>query len=206
MHCPGQLNDWAHRDRTDVHQHLTLRPKLVSVRRRPVRIVLAALVRRKRLTQFGIHGMLNQGHGFPVQQFDQRIRVPRWCLKGHSGVLFNGCCTVITAAQCLPKPNSSEYVSFFNFRPYTTFDCTSCHNDEHRRSRIEFATLAQWHVDEDATIQVERQVLYSARQQGYPESRLSDTTLNWQPVSVVTLNPGRTEDQLKVRAVVQKLA
>jgi signal transduction histidine kinase len=62
------------------------------------------------------------------------------------------------------------------------------YNEEHRHSAIGFVTPAQRHARLDAALLAKRVELYEAARARHPE-RWSGATRNWQPVTIVHLNP-----------------
>lgn len=62
------------------------------------------------------------------------------------------------------------------------------YNEEHRHSAISFVTPAQRHAGLDAARLAKRVELYEAARARHPE-RWSGATRNWQPVTIVHLNP-----------------
>jgi putative transposase len=62
------------------------------------------------------------------------------------------------------------------------------YNEEHRHSAIGFVTPAQRHARLDAALLAKRVELYEAARARHPE-RWSGATRNWQPVTIVYLNP-----------------
>ena len=62
------------------------------------------------------------------------------------------------------------------------------YNHEHRHSAIRFVTPAERHAGLDGALLDKRIALYAAAKERHPE-RWSGATRNWQPVSVVYLNP-----------------
>ena len=62
------------------------------------------------------------------------------------------------------------------------------YNHEHRHSAIRFVTPAERHAGLDSALLGKRIALYEAAKERHPE-RWSGATRNWQPVSVVYLNP-----------------
>jgi putative transposase len=62
------------------------------------------------------------------------------------------------------------------------------YNHEHRHSAIRFVTPAERHAGLDSALLSKRNALYEAAKERHPE-RWSGATRNWQPVSVVHLNP-----------------
>lgn len=65
---------------------------------------------------------------------------------------------------------------------------THWYNHEHRHSAIRFVTPAERHAGLDGALLDKRIALYEAAKERHPE-RWSGVTRNWQPVSVVYLNP-----------------
>lgn len=68
------------------------------------------------------------------------------------------------------------------------------YNEEHRHSAIGFVTPAQRHAGLDAALLRQRTVVYEAAKARHPE-RWSGSTRNWQPVTIVHLNPEKPEAQ-----------
>ena len=66
------------------------------------------------------------------------------------------------------------------------------YNHEHRHSAIGFVTPAQRHAGLDAALQKKRAEVYEAAKATHPE-RWSGATRNWQPVTMVHLNPEKPE-------------
>ena len=64
------------------------------------------------------------------------------------------------------------------------------YNDEHRHSRIGYVTPSQRHDGQDVDILQARHRLYQTARSQTP-SRWSGKTRNWQPITMVTLNPER---------------
>jgi transposase InsO family protein len=62
------------------------------------------------------------------------------------------------------------------------------YNEEHRHSAISFVTPAQRHAGLDAALLRKRAEVYEAAKVRHPE-RWSGATRNWQPVTIVHLNP-----------------
>jgi transposase InsO family protein len=62
------------------------------------------------------------------------------------------------------------------------------YNHEHRHSAIRFVTPAQRHAGVDASLLRNRAEVYQAARTAHPE-RWSGSTRNWDPVSIVHLNP-----------------
>lgn len=62
------------------------------------------------------------------------------------------------------------------------------YNHDHRHSAIRFVTPAQRHAGLDAAILSQRDVLFKKARQAHPE-RWSGNTRNWEPVTIVHLNP-----------------
>ena len=78
------------------------------------------------------------------------------------------------------------------------------YNHKHRHSAIQFVTPAQRHAGLDAAILAHRDAVYKAAKAQRP-NRWSGETRNWNPVSVVHLNPNKsrnthTEDTPKIAA------
>ena len=78
------------------------------------------------------------------------------------------------------------------------------YNFKHRHSAIQFVTPAQRHAGLDTAILVQRQALYLAAKARHPE-RWSRQTRNWEPVTVVYLNPNKT-DRNETRNTMEKAA
>lgn len=68
------------------------------------------------------------------------------------------------------------------------------YNHEHRHSAIGFVTPAQRHAGLDAALLRKRAEVYEAAKATHPE-RWSGATRNWQPVTVVHLNPEKPESK-----------
>lgn len=91
-----------------------------------------------------------------------------------------------------------KYRSEYPARPFATlaearkwvvaFVCW--YNDEHRHSAIRFVTPAQRHAGQDHELLDARDAVYAAARARHPH-RWSGATRNWQPISVVHLNPAR---------------
>jgi putative transposase len=62
------------------------------------------------------------------------------------------------------------------------------YNHDHRHSAIRFVTPAQRHAGLDAGLLSQRDALFKKARQAHPE-RWSGDTRNWQPVTIVHLNP-----------------
>ena len=76
------------------------------------------------------------------------------------------------------------------------------YNHEHHHSAIGFVTPAQRHAGLDAALLQHRAAVYEAAKQNHPE-RWTGTTRNWQPVTIVHLNPDHQKDEnekLKIAA------
>jgi len=69
------------------------------------------------------------------------------------------------------------------------------YNYEHCHSAIKFVTPAQRHTGMDKAILAARQVAYEAARQRNPE-RWSGATRNWDYISTVKLNPGKSTSSL----------
>lgn len=69
-------------------------------------------------------------------------------------------------------------------------DFVRWYNFEHRHSGIRYVTPAQRHAGEDEAILAKRHELYRKARHAHPR-RWSGDTRNWNPVTVVTLNPER---------------
>jgi len=65
------------------------------------------------------------------------------------------------------------------------------YNHEHRHSAIRFITPAQRHAGLEAALLRKRAAVYQAARAAHPE-RWSGDTRNWDPVSIVRLNPDQT--------------
>jgi transposase InsO family protein len=68
------------------------------------------------------------------------------------------------------------------------------YNEEHRHSALQFVTPGQRHRGEDRALLNQRRQLYAAARARHPE-RWSGPIRQWQPVSAVCLNPGRSTKQ-----------
>ncbi len=66
------------------------------------------------------------------------------------------------------------------------------YNHEHRHSAIQFVTPAQRHAGLDVQILAHRKNVYEAARAKHPE-RWSRETRNWEPVTVVYLNPDKSD-------------
>jgi transposase InsO family protein len=76
------------------------------------------------------------------------------------------------------------------------------YNHEHRHSAIGFVTPSQRHAGLDVALLQNRVAVYAAAKQNHPE-RWSGAVRNWQPVTVVHLNPDHQKDddeKLKIAA------
>ena len=76
------------------------------------------------------------------------------------------------------------------------------YNEVHRHSALKFVTPAQRHRGDDGAILQQRHALYAAANARRPE-RWSGPTRNWEPETIVYLNPGKPikkEDDLKQKA------
>ena len=65
---------------------------------------------------------------------------------------------------------------------------------EHRHSALQFVTPGQRHRGEDRALLNQRRQLYAAARARHPE-RWSGPIRQWQSVSAVCLNPGRSTKQ-----------
>ena len=65
------------------------------------------------------------------------------------------------------------------------------YNEEHRHSAVGFVTPSQRHAGLDADLLGKRIAVYEAAKARHPE-RWSGATRNWQPVTVVHLNPEKS--------------
>jgi putative transposase len=65
------------------------------------------------------------------------------------------------------------------------------YNDEHRHSAVRYVTPSQRHAGEDVALLRKRAEVYTAAKARNP-NRWSGDTRNWQPVTVVHLNPGKS--------------
>ena len=83
------------------------------------------------------------------------------------------------------------------------------YNDEHRHSAIGFVTPAERHAGLDIDLLCKRVEVYEAAKKKHPE-RWSGATRNWQPVTVVHLNPdqhaNKKTDQKEVASGLEKAA
>ncbi len=68
------------------------------------------------------------------------------------------------------------------------------YNEHHRHSALKFVTPGQRHREEDQALLARRQRLYEAAKAQYPE-RWSGAIRNWEPDTVVLLNPGKPLEQ-----------
>jgi transposase InsO family protein len=64
------------------------------------------------------------------------------------------------------------------------------YNEQHRHSALKFVTPGQRHRGEDVALLAARQRLYDQALAQHPE-RWSRATRNWEPETIVSLNPGR---------------
>ena len=65
------------------------------------------------------------------------------------------------------------------------------YNEEHRHSAIQFVTPAQRHAGLDGALLRKRVAVYEAAKARHPE-RWSGATRNWEPVTIVHLNPEKS--------------
>lgn len=65
------------------------------------------------------------------------------------------------------------------------------YNEEHRHSAINFVTPAQRHAGLDGALLRNRVEVYEAAKARHPE-RWSSATRNWEPVTIVHLNPEKS--------------
>lgn len=65
------------------------------------------------------------------------------------------------------------------------------YNEEHRHSAIRFVTPAQRHAGQDGALLRKRVAVYEAAKARHPQ-RWSGATRNWEPVTVVHLNPEKS--------------
>jgi len=72
------------------------------------------------------------------------------------------------------------------------------YNEIHRHSGLKFVTPCQRHQREDIAILEQRTVLYEAAKSQRPE-RWSGATRNWQPETVVYLNPNKSAKKKEVK-------
>ena len=73
------------------------------------------------------------------------------------------------------------------------------YNEVHRHSAIKFVTPAQRHCKQDVHILQRRTKLYLAARKKYPQ-RWSGKIRNWQPATVVYLNPKRSDEKSRKAA------
>jgi transposase InsO family protein len=71
------------------------------------------------------------------------------------------------------------------------------YNEHHRHSALKFVTPGQRHRGQDQRILLERARLYEAARAQHPE-RWSGATRNWEPDTVVLLNPGKATPKKEV--------
>lgn len=69
------------------------------------------------------------------------------------------------------------------------------YNEEHRHSAIRFVTPAQRHTGQDAALLRQRVATYEAAKAKHPE-RWSGATRNWEPITIVHLNPDKNSTDL----------
>ena len=75
------------------------------------------------------------------------------------------------------------------------------YNEVHHHSALKFVTPGQRHRGEDIAILKQRDLLYKAAKEKYPE-RWSGKTRNWKPDTIVYLNPNKsTEKEAKYEAM-----
>ena len=74
-------------------------------------------------------------------------------------------------------------------------DFTTWYNNVHLHSALKFITPSQRHRGDDAQILKERHRVYQEAKERNP-ARWSRNTRNWQPASVVTLNPNKKAKQV----------
>lgn len=72
------------------------------------------------------------------------------------------------------------------------------YNEEHRHSAIGFVTPAQRHAGLDAALLRKRVEVYEAAKARHPE-RWSGATRNWQPVTIVHLNPEKPATEVVIK-------
>lgn len=79
------------------------------------------------------------------------------------------------------------------------------YNHEHHHSALKFVTPASRHSEADKAILAKRNTLYVASKQKYP-SRWSRHTRNWQPITIVHLNPNQSTQLKQEKPITKKVA
>ena len=79
------------------------------------------------------------------------------------------------------------------------------HNEEHRHSAVRFVTPSQRHTGQDAALLSKRVEVYAAAKARNPH-RWSGATRNWQPVTVVHLNPEKIVNKKEENLDIKKAA
>lgn len=72
--------------------------------------------------------------------------------------------------------------------------CVAWYHEHHRHSALKFVTPGQRHRGEDQALLARRRLLYEAAKAQYPE-RWRGAIRNWEPETVVLLNPGKPLQQ-----------
>lgn len=89
-----------------------------------------------------------------------------------------------------------KYRSFYPKQPFASLlaarqwvgTFVHWYNEEHRHSAVRFVTPSQRHAGQEAALLANRVVVYEAAKVAHPQ-RWSGATRNWQPVTLVHLNP-----------------
>ncbi len=74
------------------------------------------------------------------------------------------------------------------------------YNHQHRHSAIRFVTPAQRHAGLDRAILAQRKATYESAKARHPQ-RTSGHTRNWDPITVVLLNPDKSHLQEEEKLV-----
>jgi transposase InsO family protein len=96
-----------------------------------------------------------------------------------------------------------KYRSFYPKKPFANLmaarqwvgSFVHWYNEEHRHSAVRFVTPSQRHAGQDADLLRKRIDVYEAAKARHPE-RWSGATRNWEPVTVVHLNPEKTLNEV----------
>lgn len=103
------------------------------------------------------------------------------------------------------NPFSESIFKTMKYRPFypkRPFDCLMAarqwvgtfvhwYNEEHRHSAVRFVTPSQRHAGQDTALLGKRTEVYEAARERHP-GRWSGATRNWQPITVVHLNPEKS--------------
>ena len=106
-----------------------------------------------------------------------------------------------------------KYRSFYPGKPFESLMAarqwvgTFVHwyNEEHRHSAVRFVTPSQRHTGQDAALLSKRVEVYAAAKARNPH-RWSGATRNWQPVTVVHLNPEKIVNKKEENLDIKKAA